>query len=203
MYRWGHIKCFRFDNGLPFGDPRRECITPSALHLVARGCEVMFNPPRSPTRNAKVERNQGTTAKWADIKTSANFSIFYENLRYAVMAQREKFPSRVCENQTRLNYYPQLLKNIRKYDSLDFDKTRVYRKLAKGQWYRKVCSNGKINIFGKPYQAGFKFRGQSFLVKMIIEQGQPFWQCFDEKQEPTAKIFAENIADGSYFALNR
>ncbi len=202
MHRWGHIKCFRFDNGLPFGDPRRECMTPSALHLVARGCEVKFNPPRSPTRNAKVERNQGTTAKWADIKTSANFSTFYENLRYAVIVQREKYPTRVCNYQTRMKYYPALTKNPRKYNSLDFDKIRVYKKLAQGKWFRKVSSHGQIKIFGKVYQAGFKYRGQSIIVKLIIENEKPYWQCYNQNQEPIAKLFAENIADESYYKLH-
>lgn len=201
MHRWGHIKCFRFDNGLPFGDPNRKCFTPCALNLVARGCEVLFNPPRSPTRNAKVERNQGTTGRWADAKNSADFSAFYDNLNYAVNAQREKFPSRVCDNLTRLQYYPQLESNSRKYNPLDFDEQRIYKKLAKAKWFRKVASNGLINIFGKAFSIGMKNNGQMVRVQLIVENNEPFWQCYDEKLQPIAKKHAVNLADGSYYHL--
>lgn len=201
MYRWGHIKCFRFDNGRPFGDPKRETISPLALHLIARGCQVMFNPPRTPTKNAKVERCQGTTGKWADAKNAANIEVFRQNLDYAVIAQRERFPTRVCAGKTRVEFYPSLLSNPRKFNSLDFDKNRVYRFLLKGQWYRKVSQVGQISLFAKNYQVGFAYRKQEITIKLSFHEDyqQLYWQCYDAQQQLIKSIKAQNLMDGSYF----
>lgn len=199
MYRWGHIKCFRFDNGRPFGDPFRQGISPCALNLIARDCEVLFNSPRSPTQNAKVERAQGTTGKWSDVKSCANIHEFIRNLDYAVIAQRERLPTRVCNGLTRAKCYPSLFNNPRKYNPMDFDVQRVYRFLTKGKWFRAVNKTGQIEMFGKRYQAGHAIRSTKVIVKMFVENEIPFWCCFDQKQKLVAKIHASKIIDKMNF----
>lgn len=199
MYRWGHIKCFRFDNGRPFGDPKRQTLSPLALHLVARGCQVMFNPPRTPTKNAKVERCQGTTGKWADAKNCTNIEELRNNLDYAVLAQRQRLKTRTCEGQTRIDYYPSLRQNPRRFNSLDFDAKRVYDLLKKGQWYRKVSSVGQINMFAQNYQLGFPYRNQTIIVKLELIDQKPTWVCFDQKQQLINRLYAKNLHDESYF----
>ena len=202
MYRWGFIKCFRFDNGIPFGDPKRERLTSCALHLIARGCQVKFNPPRTPTKNAKVERCQGTTGRWADAKRSKNFQEYYKNLNYAVIAQRERLPSRVCNHLTRIESYPQLLSNPRKYSPSDFDKKRVFKILTETKFYRKVSKPGQINIYGKRYTvSGKENRGKKLTITLIIKNNQPFWHCEDENKILIKQILAQNIDDGTYFKL--
>lgn len=202
MYRWGYIRCFRFDNGLPFGDPRRQSVTPCALNLVARGCDVLFNSPRTPTQNAKVERCQGTTARWSDARQSANIEQFRANLDYAVIAQRERLPSRVCQGLTRAAYYPGLFSNPRRYDPTDFDLARVYQYLAEGQWYRKVSSHGQASMFSQVYQVGFAHRHCKVQVNLQIENQLPYWCFFDEKQNLIYRALAENLVDGSYLNVS-
>ena len=202
MYRWGFIKCFRFDNGLPFGDPKRERLSACALHLIARGCQVKFNPLRTPTKNAKVERCHGTTSRWADAKNAKNFQEFYENLNYAVIAQRERLPSRVCNHLTRIEFYPQLFSNSRKYNPADFDKNRVFRALTKTVFYRKVSKASQISIYGKTYTVGGKHnRGKKLTISLITKNNKPYWQCLNENKELVKQIFAQNLDDETYFKL--
>lgn len=201
LQKWGHIKSFRFDNGRPFGDPKRETISPCALSLVALGCNVEFNPPRSPTKNAKVERCQGTTGRWADAAGSADLATFGQNLEYALVAQREKLPTRTCNGMTRAQRYPELFENPRAFDAADFDKKRVLGLLAKGRWFRKVSSVGQIEMFGKRYQVGFKHRGKDISVRLTVEDSAPYWCCSDKDSNLVGKLLAENLADASYYDL--
>ena len=61
--QWGLPKSIKVDNGKPFGDPQRSSVPVLALWLIGLGVEVIWNPPRSPRANAKVERMQGTTSR--------------------------------------------------------------------------------------------------------------------------------------------
>jgi len=201
MYRWGHIKCFRFDNGRPFGDPKRETLSPCALNLIARGCQVMFNPPRRPRKNSKVERSQGTTGRWSDAKSCQDIEAFRVALDYAVIAQRERLKTRVCNKKTRAEYYPQLFTNPRRYNSQDFDIQRVLEFLKKGQWYRTVSQVGQVNMFAKTYQVGYPYRNQRVAVRMEVHQQKPHWCFYDDKKVLLRKCFAENIANETYFNL--
>lgn len=54
------------DNGHPFGDPKLESVPVLALWLIAYGVPVIWNRPRKPTDNAKVERMQGTSGRWVE-----------------------------------------------------------------------------------------------------------------------------------------
>ena len=89
MFRWGFIGTFRADNGAPFGEPTRQALSPLNLCLRAFGIRVKLNPPRSPRKNAKVERNQGTTARWADPAQCEDYLDLQKKLNQAVLDQRE------------------------------------------------------------------------------------------------------------------
>src|SRR3954468_7857520 len=62
--QWGLPTHIRVDNGKPFGDPQRCSIPELALWLTGLGIEVIWNRPRTPKDNAKVERMQATTSRW-------------------------------------------------------------------------------------------------------------------------------------------
>lgn len=202
MYRWGHINCFRFDNGRPFGDPQRQVLSPCALNLIARGCEVKFNPPRTPTKNAKVERSQGTTGNWSDAGSCEDHEHFSKSLDYAVVAQRERSKTRVCKGLTRAQFYPELFTNPRKYNPTDFDPQRIFKYLAKGTWHRTVSQIGRTLMFGFMYQVGYRHRGKKIVVKLEIDNHQPFWCFYDENQQLLNKLLAGNIASGTYYDLS-
>jgi hypothetical protein len=202
MHRWGHIGCFRFDNGLPFGDPQKVRRTPCALNLVARGCGVVINPVCTPTRNAKVERCQGTTGRWGDAGSCENIEEFAQALEYAVTAQRERLKTRVCKGRARMEFHPGLATNPRKYDGQDFDLHRVFKYLERGLWHRRVSKVGQTVIFGKKYQVGFQFRNQPITIKCKVIDSKPYWLCFDEQQVLIKNLLAQNIWDGSYLDLS-
>lgn len=202
MQKWGHISCFRFDNGRPFGDPKRESLTPCALHLIARGCDVLINPPRTPTKNAKVERSQGTTGKWSDAKSCTSLEELRSNLDYAVIAQRERLKTRVCKGLTRAEYYPELFTNPKKYDPEDFDIQRIFQHLTQGKWYRTVHQNGQTDMFGQYYQVGFKYGKQNIIVKLEMVEQIPFWSFYDENFNLLKRLKPINLLDGSYLKIS-
>jgi len=61
-------KSVRVDNGKPLGEPHRKSISEMALWMEGLGIQVIFNRPRRPTDNSKVERIQQTSAKWIEFK---------------------------------------------------------------------------------------------------------------------------------------
>lgn len=164
MFRWGFIGTFRVDNGAPFGEPTRQSLSPLHLHLSAYGIRILHNPPRSPRKNAKVERNQGTTARWANVAQCADYIQLQHRLNQVVEDQRENYPSRVCQNRTRAQRYPHLFSNPKKFHVADFNLNRTYQLLAKGTWLRKVSSNGATDMFGHTYQIGHRHRGKNLTV---------------------------------------
>ena len=153
----------------------------SILHLclVAHGVHLKINPPRSPTRNAKVERNQGTTARWSEVWKCLDYLDLQDKLNQAVIDQRENYPTRVCNGLTRTQTYPELLNNKVRFDSADFKLNRIYTLLRKGKWIRKVSDRGSIILFGKYYQLGAKNKGKRITAK--FSSTQITWDFFDTK----------------------
>ena len=65
--RWGMPVLIKVDNGQPFGDPQKKTIPVLALWLMSLKIKVIWNRPRQPRDNAKVERMQGTSKRWVDL----------------------------------------------------------------------------------------------------------------------------------------
>ena len=70
---WGVPQWLKVDNGRPFGDPRRETIPALALWLIALGIKVIWNRPRTPQDNAKVERSQGVLSHWTEFEKATDY----------------------------------------------------------------------------------------------------------------------------------
>lgn len=200
LWRWGFIGVFRVDNGHPFGDPTRQAISPLALHLQALGIRVHLNPARSPKRNAKVERTQGTTSRWADPATCADYLQFQERLSEAVIDQRERYPTRVCGGQTRASYFPDLFSNPQRFHPADFDMRRVFTSLAKGRWQRQVSANGIASMFGQIYQVGYAHRRKTVTVTFDPDRRQ--WVFYDDQVKRLAAIAASNITEDNLRRLS-
>lgn len=193
MWRWGFIRSFRADNGLPFGDPTRQTLTPLNLYLLALGARVKLNPPRSPRKNSKVERNQGTTARWADPAQCEDWLDFQKHLNQAVVDQRENFPTRTCEGRTRAQRFPGLFTNPRKFDHADFDVLRVYRFLATGSWQRKISAVGNTDMFGKPYQVGYQHRGK--MLGVTFDADNLEWRFADDRGKLIKSLPVTNLTE--------
>src|SRR5271157_5277768 len=65
--RWGLPDRVRVDNGYPWGSSR-DLPPELALWLIGLGVEPIWNPPAQPTRNPKVERSNGLTQQWGELR---------------------------------------------------------------------------------------------------------------------------------------
>lgn len=198
--KWGFIGAFRVDNGRPFGDPTRQSLTPLALWLMAHGISVRHNPARSPKSNAKVERSQGTTGRWVDPPSCKDIGELKKRLKYAVLVQREKLPTKSCNGITRAAAHPRLYENRRKFDPTDFDMQRVFDHLVGGKWHRKVSVGGHTAMFGKTCQVGFRHRRKDVIVKFNNESIS--WDFYDEDLSLLNSIKADNLNADNIQRLN-
>ena len=193
MFRWGFIGTFRADNGAPFGEPTRQALSPLNLCLRAFGIRVKLNPPRSPRKNAKVERNQGTTARWADPAQCEDYLDLQKKLNQAVLDQRENYPTRTCKNKTRSEHFPELFTKPKQFHPQDFDLKRVSDFLAQGSWQRKVSREGTTHMFGKNYQVGYRHKHKT--VTVTFEKESQSWVFKDERGNLLNTIKADNISE--------
>ena len=176
--QWGMPDAIKVDNGHPFGDPKLESLPVLALWLIAMGVNVIWNRPRRPTDNAKVERMQGTSARWAEPSQCNSLSNLQTKLNVIATHQRQ-FPTRVLKGKTRQESFPELLTKRRQFDSNDFDIDRVHQVLAKANFVRKVSKDGRIALFGKYYQIGKKYARIKVSISFSLEKKQ--WIAKDDK----------------------
>ena len=192
MFRWGFIGIFRADNGAPFGDPTRLALSVLNLCLRGYGIQVKTNPPRRPQKNAKVERNQGTTSRWADVSNCCDYLDFQHKLNQAVWHQRELYPSRVCNGQTRAQCYPQLFTNPKRFNPNAFYIHFTYEHLAKGVWQRKVSKDGTTRLFSENYQIGRKHKLKS--VTATFDSIEQTWVFKDRNGIILKNCHASNLS---------
>ena len=181
----------RVDNGMPLGDPQRKSIPELSLWILSKNIEVIFNRPRQPTDNAKVERMQQTTKNWAIIDQAENLVDLEQRLNYAITIQREKFAVSRLQSRTRLNAYPALLTNKRFYDAQSFDPQKAYQRLADCSFVRKVSSQGQISVYGQRYSVPKKYKATFVHIK--FDPMQIEWKIFDEHNKFILHPSASNL----------
>lgn len=152
---WGLPQAIKVDNGRPFGDPKRLQIPLLPLWLVGYGVEPIWNRAAQPTDNAKVERAQATTANWVDLDTCSDIAELREKLAGVVVTQREHYPVRRLNQQTRQQAYPAIDLVLRPFQVAAFDYQRVLHFLQTRCWHRKVS---KIAVISFYYQRWFLSR---------------------------------------------
>jgi len=166
---WGMPKSIRVDNGKPLGAPQRKSITELGLWLTGLGINVIYNRPRQPTDNAKVERMQRTTKNWAVIKSCKTISQLREALQSAIIMQREHYQVSRLGKKTRAEVYPEIFNNPRKYSKELFEEQKAYLVLSKWTFVRKISSHGQFSIYGQIYYLGIKYAKQNVSIKFNIE----------------------------------
>jgi len=189
--QWGTPLSIRVDNGMPLGDPQRKAIPELSLWILSKNIGVIFNRPRQPTDNAKVERMQQTTKNWAVIAQAKNIVDLQQRLDNAVIIQREKFSVSRLQNRTRLEAYPTLLTNSRSYDDEFFDTTKAYQRLADCSFVRKVSSKGQISLYGHKYALPKKHKATFVHVKFDPKLIQ--WKILDEHNKFILSKDATNL----------
>lgn len=184
-------KSIRIDNGAPMADPQRKRLPVLALWLIGLGIEVIFNRPRRPTDNAKVERMQQTTKNWADIKNCLDSEQLQKQLDQAIEFQRSTYKVRRLNNLTRMERYPTILDNSRTYDESKFDDQLIYQHLAKWQFVRQIGKSGQFSLYGQVYYLGKSFAKQFVVIALDSETKE--WKVSDSNGILLKNISAKNM----------
>lgn len=195
--RWGRPQKMRLDNGGPWG-PGKELPSPLMLWLIGLGIEPIFNPPCRPTENPKVERQNGTVARWGEPSRCADYAAWEEKLVWVEHVQREEYPS--VAGRSRLAASPELAAQPRPYraeqEEALWQLERVTAYLSQGKWPRDVSQRGQISIYGKAYEVGRAYGKQS--VWLRFDAATREWVIEDREGEelrrhPAEQITAERI----------
>ncbi|MBX2877025.1 MAG: hypothetical protein KTR30_33205 [Saprospiraceae bacterium] len=185
----------RVDNGMPLGDPQRKSIPELSLWLLAKEINMIFNRPKQPTDNAKVERMQRTTGNWAEVKNAKSVKDLKAKLKAVCLIQRERFEVSRLGNKTRKETYPELMLNDRKYNAKAFEVTKAYDRLADWTLARKASSNSQIALYSMSYYLGIQHRNKTFNVKFNKES--ICWEVFDDQQVLIKSFKAYNLRPNS------
>lgn len=162
------------------------------LWLESIGIQVIYNRPRRPTDNAKVERMQRTTKNWADIHNCKNYKQLDQQLQKACLIQREKFKVSRLKQKTRKEYYPSLFTNSRVYNPDDFNPKKAYERLAKWTFARRTSPQGQFSLYGNLYYVGIKFRKEYISVQFDSDKIQ--WIVFDSMGNLIKTFKAKNFS---------
>lgn len=184
--QWGLPQKLKFDNGSPFGIPKRDGISVMTLWLIGMGISVHFNRPRRPTDNASVERMQGISANWAEALKAPHIEILQQRLDAVAFFQRHCFPSRTCGNKTRIQAYPALNQIKRPFQPQNFNFEQVQDFIQLTNWKRKVGKTGRIQLFNKGLQIGYQYKRQWVVIK--YHKQKHVWQCFNSQAQLIKEI---------------
>ncbi len=190
----------RVDNGWPFGDPQRKVIPVLALWLIGHDIAVMWNRPRQPTDNAKVERMQQTTRHWVDLGRCPSVRVLRERLAGVAQLQREQYPVSRLGFRSRATVYPGLYVCRRAYLAEAFDIRRVYRYLSECRLVRKVTSNGQTSLYGHGYQIGKRYRGE--LIGVGFDADEVAWIFYDRQGEELRRHRVRQLGAVDVLALS-
>jgi transposase len=193
--QWGKAGSFRVDNGEPLGNPKMNSTPSLALWLIAMDVDMIWNTPRSPTQNAKVERTQGTSARWAEIHNCPNITILQQRLDAESIVLRSKLEVRRLNKQTRLQAYPEIETIPRPYDMTTFDVQRVYTFLATKKYVRKVSAVGIVMLYGQ--QFNIARCNANITVEIQFNSNTIAWEFYDKHTllatKPALHLSADNI----------
>jgi hypothetical protein len=179
--QWGVPQAIKIDNGRPFGDPKRLQIPLLPLWLVGYGIKPIWNRAARPTDNAKVERAQATTANWADLATCSDIADLRRKLAQVILTQRERYPVRRLNEQTRQQAYPAIDTPLRLFEVSNFDYQQVLAFLQSRCWHRKVS---KIAVISFYYQRWFVSRSVADQwVSIRLDASSNEWVIFTDTGE--------------------
>lgn len=136
------------------------------------GIKVQRIRPYQPTDNAKVERMQGVTYRWAEPHQCNSIEQLNRALEEACFINRERYPCDHLKGKTRIEAYPRLLKGGTSYTSNDFDLNRILTFLAKGIWVRKTSPKGVISFFSQYWNLTTKYKRQQVFVHLDQEMNE-------------------------------
>jgi len=156
--KWGMPHQIKIDNGLPFVNPKnRDLPTYAKLWWIGLGINVIQNHPNVPQQNGIVECLQGTLCNWSNPKEQKSVGALQKRINQESDFQRNAYRIPAKGGKTRLEMYPELVSNLRKYAPNQFRIERVHEYLAERVWERRVKKNGEIRFWGVHIYIGKKF----------------------------------------------
>jgi hypothetical protein len=172
--RWGCPGALRVDNGLPWGTPSGDLPSPLSLWAAGLGVLMHWNDPYCPEENGVVERSQGTSQRWVEPASCANFEELSRRMQQEDWIQREEYPS--IGGQSRRQAYPGLLHSGRGYclswERLVWDLGAALRFLGRFQVPRKVSHRGQVSVYRRLLYAGTGYRGSWVYVRLDPQEVQ-------------------------------
>jgi transposase InsO family protein len=199
--QWGLPKCIRVDNGKPFGDPQRCSIPELALWLTGLGIEVIWNRPRTPKDNAKVERMQATTSRWTEVEQCYSCTELQTKLDKAATVQREQYQVRRLGCKSRKELYPELWTNCRAYNhQTAFDVNRVTTYLSQLSFVRKVNKKGVFNFYAQRVYVGYSHNNKTLSLRYDTDSNR--FRLMDESNTTIGYIQADNFSQEHILGLS-
>jgi hypothetical protein len=198
--RWGLPDRVRVDNGYPWGTPR-DLPSELALWLIGLGVAPIWNPPAQPTCNPKVERSNGLTQQWGELRTCADCAEAARRLEWVCRVQREEYPA--LRGRTRIEVFPTLRVPRHAYQpqqevamwALD----RVDASLGGGRWVRRADCNGRISIYGHGRSVGRRWARQDMVVR--FDTSSRCWSISSSEGEVVKVVPAEELTRETICAL--
>lgn len=158
--RWGLPIRIKIDNGRPFVNTNGRTVpTKTILWWVGLGIQVIQNKPRCPQQNGIVECLQGTMKSWCNPIGQPNRAALQKRLNEESDFQRNHYRIPARKHKTRIELYPCLEKNERKYDPKKFNMQLVYDYLELKVFTRPILKKGMIRFFGEAIYVGRKYIG--------------------------------------------
>ena len=153
------------DNGHPFVTPGyRDVPTKSKMWWIGLGIQVIQNQLRCPQQNGAVECLQGIMKNWSNPKAQKCVKSLQQRLDKESDFQRNHYRIPAKGNQTRMELYPSLKSNPRRYDPHKFDISLVYTFLSEQVWKRCINSGGNVSMMGIYIYVSYKMKKQPVTV---------------------------------------
>lgn len=163
--KWGMPQVIKIDNGRPFIVPNSATVpTPTVLWWVGLGIKVIQNTPCRPQENGIVECLQGIMCSWSNPKNQPDSQSLQKRLDEESDFQRNDYRMPARKYKSRIELYPELENNTRKYDPKLFKMSRVYKFLSEKIWQRTIKKLGQVSLFGKPVYIGNQYAGEEITI---------------------------------------
>jgi hypothetical protein len=197
--RWGRPERFRVDNGTPWGSSG-DLPTDLALWLIGLELTVIWNPPRQPQKNGKVERSQGVGQAWAEPWTCRSAGELQRRLHEMDRIQREEYPH--CDGRSRWSLFPELKHSGRSYDEIwerrHWKLELVLDHVAQYLISRQVDQGGKVSIYNQNYYVGRQHHGE--IVSVMLDPQRCVWVILDAegrelRTHPAEQLTRERIVN--------
>lgn len=163
---WGRPKKLRVDNGIPWATSSG---LPSALSLWAAGLDIGThrNDPYRPQQNGVVESTQGTSQRWVEPGSCANFAQLCQRVVQEDRMQREVYPA--IDGRSRRAAYPFLAHSghgyTRGWEQYGWDLQAALQMLSSYRVRRWVSKRGQVSMYHRLIQVGEDHGGSEVQVQ--------------------------------------